>query len=257
MAEHVAVVMPAYNEAEGISGFIQEILGALEPLADELSVHVADDRSTDDTAAVAGEDDRRVEVATQPENHGHGPTAVAAYRLGLASGADIVVHVDGDGQFGGPDIARVLEALRSTGATAVHGVRHGRADPWYRRILSSSLRVWSRLLADHAVPDVNTPLRAYRREPLVDLLDALPPHPLVPHVHMSILEARWGMTVRYVAVRSLPRRGVSQTGTMWGGRSRSLSLPPRSLVRFVGRAIAEVRAARRHRTPSARTRSGT
>ena len=47
MAEHVAVVMPAYNEAEGISGFIQEILGALEPLADELSVHVADDRSTE------------------------------------------------------------------------------------------------------------------------------------------------------------------------------------------------------------------
>ncbi len=248
--------MPAYNEAEGISGFIAEIIDAVSPLVGTLTVHVADDCSTDDTAGVVrAQGDARVEVVTQPANRGHGPTAIAAYRLGLASGADLIVHVDGDGQFRGSDIARVLSAAETTGAAAVHGVRRGRTDPWYRRVLSGSLRLGSRLLVPRAIPDMNTPLRAYPREALIELLEALPENPLVPHVHLSILEARWRMPVRYVAVRSLPRRGQSSTGTMWGQRTRRVSLPPRALVVFVWRASAEVCVAGWRRAPAAHRRS--
>lgn len=237
---HLAIVMPAYNEAEGISGFIAEIREHVTPLADRLDIIVADDRSTDDTAeAVAGLGIDGVRVETQPANRGHGPTALAAYRAGLATGADVILHVDGDGQFDGSDFPRVLRALVSENADVVHGVRRGRDDPWYRRLLSASLRVLIRPFAGRAVPDINTPMRAYRAPVLRTLVDALDSGSLVPHVHFSLAEARCGMRLRYVAVRSLPRRGAETTGTMWGASGQPV-LPPRRLRRFALDALGEL-----------------
>lgn len=235
---HLAIVMPAYNEAEGIRGFIDEIRGHVSPLAGRVSFVVADDRSTDETVAVLrGIDDVRVEP--QPVNRGHGPTALAAYRAGLALEPDLLVHVDGDGQFIGRDFARILAAADDTGADVVHGVRHSRTDPWYRRALTAAVGMLIAATAGHRVPDVNTPLRAYRPEALRMLIDAVPAEAQVPHVHFSLAEARSGLTVRYLRVRSIPRRGASTSGTMWGGGVKGM-LPPKRLRTFAGVALREL-----------------
>jgi hypothetical protein len=81
-------------------------------------------------------------------------------------------------------------------------------------------------------------LRAYRPAALRVLVDAVPADALVPHVHFSLAEARGGFVVRYVAVRSIPRRGSSTSGTMWGGGVKALVPPPR-LRRFVVDALRE------------------
>lgn len=238
--EHIAVVMPAYNEADGIAGFLQEIVDHVAPRCGRLSVIVADDRSTDATASVVAQLELPgVEVQTQAANRGHGPTALAAYRAGLATSADLIVHVDGDGQFTGEDIARVIAALGAESADVVHGVRRGREDPWYRRVLSAGLRLVVRPFAGRGVPDINTPLRAYRPEVIATLLDAVGPDALVPHVHFSLAEARRRMRVRYVAVRSLPRRGSETTGTMWGTSGQPM-LPPPRLRAFARDALIEL-----------------
>ena len=234
---HLVVVMPAYNEAEGIAGFIDELRESLTPLTEDLTVVVADDRSTDDTAQVAAAlDDVRVE--TQAANRGHGPTALAAYRAGLALDPDAIVHVDGDGQFLGEDLAAVALALARTGADVVHGVRGGRTDPWFRRALTAAVRVLVAAAAGRGIPDVNTPLRAYRPSVARALVAAVPENALVPHVHFSLAEVRAGYRVRYVCVRSIPRRGASATGTMWGRASR-IALPPRRLRAFARDALRE------------------
>ncbi|MDO5635403.1 MAG: glycosyltransferase family 2 protein [Micrococcus sp.] len=234
----IAVVMPAYNEAEGIRGFIDEIREHLSPLTERLVFVVADDRSTDETvAALAGVPDVRVE--SQRTNCGHGPTAIAAYRAGLGEHADLIVHVDGDGQFLGADIARLVSAFERTGADVVHGVRRSRTDPWYRRTLTGAVAAMIAVTARRPVPDVNTPLRAYRPDTIRQLLDALPGDAAVPHVHLSLAEARGGFAVRYLEVRSIPRRGESASGTMWGGGVTAW-IPPQRLRRFALRALAEV-----------------
>lgn len=234
---HLAVVMPAYNEAEGIGGFIDEIRTAVAPLAERVTFVVADDRSTDGTAAaLSGIDD--IDVQTQPANRGHGPTALAAYRGGLALSPDAIVHVDGDGQFLGSEIASAVRALGRTGADVVHGVRHSRTDAWYRRLLTAGVRLLTAVIVGRGVPDVNTPLRAYRPEALQILVNAVPSDALVPHVHFSFAEVRAGFAVRYLSVRSIPRRGASSTGTMWGKVARP-SLPPKKLVLFALSALRE------------------
>lgn len=241
--DHVAVVMPAYNEAEGIAGFIDELRAHIAPVADTVTFVVADDHSTDATLeslaeAAAAHPDIRVEP--QPVNRGHGPTALAAYRAGLALAPDVIVHVDGDGQFVGDDFPRIIRALVDEGADAVHGVRTGRTDPWYRRTITGAVRVVVAGAAGRGIPDVNTPLRAYRPAALRELVDAVPADALVPHVHFSLAEARSGMRVRYLRVRSIPRRGESAAGTMWGTQPAQPKLPPQRLRRFVAQAAREL-----------------
>lgn len=234
---HLVVVMPAYNEEEGIRGFIDEIREHVSPLVQRVTFAVADDRSTDATVAVLdGIDD--VHVHPQSVNRGHGPTALAAYRAGLALEPDLLVHVDGDGQFIGPDFARLILAAESTDADVVHGVRHSRTDAWYRRVLTGAVGLMIAAAAGRRIPDVNTPLRAYRPEALRPLLDALPGDALVPHVHFSLAEARSGLRVRYLSVRSIPRRGASVNGTMWGGGVKGL-IPPARLRQFTAAALRE------------------
>lgn len=235
---HLAVVMPAYNEAEGIRGFIDEIRDHVSPLAARVSFVIADDRSTDETARVF-DDVTDVEVLTQPANRGHGPTALAAYRAGLASGPDLLVHVDGDGQFLGADFERLISAAVSTCADVVHGVRDGRTDPWYRKALTSAVGLLIAAASGRQIPDVNTPLRAYRPAALRALMDAVPADASVPHVHFSLAEARGGFFVRYVRVASIPRRGESANGTMWG-RAAGVRLPPKRLRQFATAALQEV-----------------
>lgn len=234
---HLAVVMPAFNEVEGIQGFIDEIRDSVSGLADRVTFHVADDRSTDATASVF-DDVSDVTVEVQPLNRGHGPTALAAYRAGLAVDPDVLVHVDGDGQFYGSDFPRLIGALASEGADVVHGVRDGRTDPWYRKVLTGSVGLLIAVFAGRRIPDVNTPLRAYRPETLRLLVEAIPADASVPHVHFSLAEARAGFVVRYLRVASIPRRGASTTGTMWG-RGSSVTLPPKRLRRFVRLALVE------------------
>jgi dolichol-phosphate mannosyltransferase len=239
--QSLAVVMPAYNEAEGLPEFLAEVADALRPLADELHIVVVDDRSTDATASVL-EALRPtlpgLQVIRAEHNRGHGPTALAAYRAGLALEPDIVVHVDGDGQFLGRDIARVARATAL--ADVVHGVRDGRTDPWFRRVLTAWVGSGVALLVGTRIPDVNTPLRAYRPQALRRLLAEVPQEALVPHVEFSIAETRLGVTRRYVRVRSIPRRGSTETGTMWGAVKRPPRLPSKRLLSFSAHAAAEV-----------------
>ncbi|WP_430645837.1 glycosyltransferase family 2 protein [Agromyces sp. GXS1127] len=240
--DHLVVVMPAYNEAEGLPGFLTEIHEHLAPLAARLDLVVVDDRSTDDTYRVLGELGERLpglRAIRADANRGHGPTALAAYRAGLEGSPDLILHVDGDGQFHGSDLARAVRAAQSTEADVVHGVRRGREDPWFRRALTFGVGLVIAAAVGRRVPDVNTPLRVYRPAPLRELLELVPSDALVPHVHFSLAEVRRGYVVRYVDVASLPRRGSNQTGTMWGVE-RPPKLPPKRLRRFAVAAANEL-----------------
>jgi dolichol-phosphate mannosyltransferase len=236
----LAVVLPAHNEEEGIAGFLPEIAAALAPHVATLEFFVVDDLSTDGTAQALARlaQTLPLTVLANAENLGHGPSALRAWRAGLDSGADVIVHVDGDGQFLGSDFPRLLAALE--GADGVHGVRQHRSDAWYRRVLTQLVRMLARPLAGRSVADVNTPLRAYRREALARLLERVPAGSLVPHVHFSIAEKRLGIRIVECRVTSIPRRGSVTGGTMWGAATKPRRLPSRRLMLFAWHALVEV-----------------
>ena len=234
----VAVVMPAWNEAEGIAGFLRELnddLSRFDP-----TFIVVDDCSADDTADVVravAASGVQVEVHTNDRNLGHGPSTLRALRLGLDMNPDAIVALDGDGQFVGSDVASVVEKLLTSQADVVEGVRRERNDPLYRRGVSAATRglVWARTRQHPA--DANTPLRAYGPIVLSQLLAVLPPLASTPNLLISAICRRSGLRIMEIPVRSIPRRGSDQQGSTW--KNRSKSLPSRRFVDFCTNATRE------------------
>jgi dolichol-phosphate mannosyltransferase len=232
--------MPAYNEAEGIGEFLVELHSALGRWNPEFIV--VDDASTDGTSAAVREviNTRpavNVAVHVNAENQGHGPSTLTALRMGLSHDPDAVVAIDGDGQFTGADVARVVQALFDGDAEIVEGVRTARGDAFYRQAtsLATQALVWSRCRT--WPEDANTPLRAYRPQVLQTLLTNVPENALTPNLIISALSRRQHLTIAMVPVASLPRRGSSAHGSTW--ESRRASLPNKRFIRFCAQAAAQ------------------
>ncbi len=236
----VAVAIPAYNEAEGIEEFLLEIDAALAPMSSELVLVVVDDASTDSTpAALAALESRltaTLETIRSPVNRGHGPSVLQAYRRALEHKADFVLQVDGDGEFHGSDLRRVLVLLLDQ-AHAACGVRRFRQDPWFRMAMTRLLRLYVRGGFGVRARDPNCPLRGYESALLAEQLALLPPACLIPNLYLTVIAARRGAALVEVDVSHRVRRGRSPSGSSW--RSRGPSPIPWRLVRFSIAALAE------------------
>ena len=241
----LAVAIPAYNEADGIAGFLQEIDAALAPHTSSLRLIVIDDASTDRTSQVLDQMaptlSAELEVIRNPVNQGHGPSVMLGYRRALDGGPDLVMQVDGDGQFHGADLRRLL-VLMLDGARATSGVRRFRQDPWFRMAMTRLLRGYVHLGFDVAARDPNCPLRGYDAALLAELLAALPESCLIPNLYLTIVAARRGVALVEVDVSHRVRRGSSSGGTTW--RQSAYSPIPWRLVRFSLAALGESRAFR-------------
>jgi glycosyltransferase involved in cell wall biosynthesis len=241
----VAVAIPAYNEAEGIGGFVREIERALLTRVSRLWIVVIDDDSTDRTRQVIEslrpELSATLEVVSNPANRGHGPSVLEGYRLALAHDPDYVLQVDGDGQFHGSDLRRLLVLLIDD-AHAVSGVRRFRQDPWFRMVMTRLLRGYVHFSFGVAARDPNCPLRGYEAALLEELLAALPDECLIPNLYLTVVASRRGVALLEVDVSHRVRRGGSAEGTTWKRGPRS-PIPWR-LVQFSIAAMRESRSFR-------------
>jgi dolichol-phosphate mannosyltransferase len=232
----VAVVMPAWNESEGIRSFLVEIAEAMDGLT--LTFVVVDDCSTDDTgSAAASLDIPAVEVKVDRNlvNRGHGPSTVTALWLGLNLCTDIVVAVDGDGQFTGADMRLLVDVLVTGEFDVVEGLRRERGNPLYRRVASLGTRALVATKAHSWPTDANTPLRAYRNDVLSGLLSCVPADSITPNLVISAATRRWKLRVAEVPVVVRDRLGESAVGTTWG--ARAASIPTSRFVKFCWNGI--------------------
>jgi len=124
--DKVAVVVPAYNEAESVGDVIRQI--PPEVCGEPTAVLVVDDGSRDDTseeAAKAG-----AIVARHVINRGGGAALRTGYRLMAESGALVVVTLDADGQHLPSEMERLVKPVLDDEVDVAHGSRVlGSADP--------------------------------------------------------------------------------------------------------------------------------
>jgi glycosyltransferase involved in cell wall biosynthesis len=236
----VALAIPAYNEADGIAGFLTDMDAVLAELCDQHWFVIINDVSTDNTMDVleslkpqlAGE----LIAETNAVNSGHGPTVLNAYERALATGADWIMQVDGDGQFEAEDI-ELLFRHGSGGASMVTGQRTVRFDPWYRKVVTGILPAMLRAGFGVKRRDINCPFRLYRADVVRGILADVPRDSLTPHVLMTVLEDRHAERHVEVPVQHRPRRGDSEAGTMFGARD---ILIPKKLLIFLGGAFKQL-----------------
>lgn len=122
----VAVLIPAYNEAENIATVLERIPD--EVCGQPIAVLVVDDGSRDGTGDIAEE--AGAVVARHVINRGGGAALRTGYRLLSQSGANIVVTLDADGQHLPSEMHRLVEPVLKGEVDVAHGSRVlGEAEP--------------------------------------------------------------------------------------------------------------------------------
>jgi hypothetical protein len=159
----VAIVIAAYNEADGIPA-------VLETLPDEVcglptDVIVVDDGSSDGTSAALASS--RARVVTCPANRGQGAALRLGYRVARDHGARYILTTDADGQYAVSDMPALLAPLLEGRADFVTGSRILGHQETRDRVRRTGVHVFAwlaSLLTGQRFTDTSFGLRAMRAE---------------------------------------------------------------------------------------------
>jgi len=194
----VSVIIPAYNEEEGIASVVAGVLagGAWR------EVLVVDDGSTDRTAERAASAGAR--VVRHPYNKGNGAAVKTGVRV--ATG-DVVLLMDADGQHDPADAARIVAPV------GVHdmviGARSARDQDLVRALGNGVFKAVASWLTGRPIPDLTCGFRAARRDRMLEVLHLLPNGFSYPTTScLAFLKA--GHNVAFEPIRARPRVSASK-----------------------------------------------
>ena len=208
----VSVVLPCYNERDHVRAELERITVALEASGLSYEVLAIDDASTDGTLTVLAE-----AAATMPHlqvipfrrNGGSG----TARRIGtLRARGEIVVWTDADLTYPNqriPELVRML--LDDPSYDQVVGARTSEegTHKWLRVPAKWFIRKIAERLSNQRIPDLNSGLRAFRREVALPYLPLLPAgFSCVTTITMAFLSNQHD--IRYVPIEYSRRAGRSK-----------------------------------------------
>src|SRR5262245_5548779 len=227
----LAIVLPAYNEADRIGPALDELFGYLHRrgndardgapgagrLPGSIDVLVVDDGSTDDTAAI---------VEARPEADGHGPDGTslsvlrvphggkgAAVRAGmLAATADLIVFADADMATPPDQIPLLVAALVDHDVSLGSRIQADGSDmrasqPAYRRLLGKAFHLLASIWVVGPVQDTQCGFKGFRRAAAHDLFGRQRITSIVFDVEVIYLARRRGYGMAIVPITWADRRG--------------------------------------------------
>ena len=161
-----AIIIPVHNEESSIRMTLDKVL---KHYADKAEIIVVNDGSTDNTSAIVSEYPG-IKYITHKHQYGYG----AALKSGITStDRGIVCFIDADGQHNSEDIQRLVDNVGE--ADMVIGSRGRRA---YLNLIRAPgkyvIRVISNYLAGQKIPDLNSGLRAIKRNVILRYIHLLP-----------------------------------------------------------------------------------
>jgi glycosyltransferase involved in cell wall biosynthesis len=214
----LSVVIPAYNEEQGIAQIIDRVLAIRPQLSevgvDDLEVIVVDDGSRDKTAEIAGQYEH-VCLLRHKVNQGYGAALKTGF--GRARG-DLLGFLDADGTYPPEQFPELCRVALAEKADLVIGSRMAGAEsemPLVRRIGNMIFANLVSLLSNQRISDSASGMRVIRREilphlyPLPDGLNFTPV--------MSTRALHEKITMREVPIRYRERVGRSKLSVLRDG----------------------------------------
>ncbi len=200
----VSIIIPAYNEEKAIAEVATDIKSAMKKVDYEYEIIVVDDHSKDKTAeVVSGIKD--VRLVKHKYNKGVG----AARKTGiLHAKGKYIVMTDGDGTYPAENIPQLLSFLPEYDMAV--GARKEEMGTWkiLRSFAKGILLKIACLVSETNIPDLNSGLRAFRKEASLKFFGILPDgHSWVTTITLAFLSN--GYSVKYIPIDYFKRKGKS------------------------------------------------
>jgi len=151
------VCIPAFNEEGAIGKLVRKTLSYVD------SVVVCDDGSSDNTAKEA--ENSGAHVIVHDENRGKGSALKSLFEHARHSSADIIVTIDGDGQFLPEEIKKLTKPIIEKTSDVVVGYRFDNDTemPSYRKIGNKILDHATNIATSISIRDTQSGFRAYSK----------------------------------------------------------------------------------------------
>ncbi len=163
----LSIVIPAYNE-QAVIGDV--IAGLKEELKNKnYEIIVVDDGSTDKTFEIAT--GLGVKVIRHEFNKGYGASLKTGTR---ESSGEIVLFLDGDGQHNPKDVRPLLKHFPEYDMVVGARTKSSSYKPLLRRPGKRILSMFANFLAGTKIPDLNSGLRAFKKDILLKYIHLLP-----------------------------------------------------------------------------------
>lgn len=168
--QFISIVIPAYNEQEGIGETLETIFRTMDAAGYDYEVIVVDDGSTDHTGDRVREFPRARLVA-HTRNRGSGASTNTGIRHARG---EIIVMTDGDGTYPVQDIPRLLAELEGVDMVIGARTRETGTLRFFRTPAKWFIRNLASYLTDTKIPDLNSGLRAYKKANALKYVHILP-----------------------------------------------------------------------------------
>ena len=151
------VCIPAFNEEGAIGKLVRKTLSYVD------SVVVCDDGSSDNTAKEA--ENSGAHVIVHDENRGKGSALKSLFEHARHSSADIIITIDGDGQFLPEEIKKLTKPIIEKTSDVVVGYRFDNDTemPSYRKIGNKILDHATNIATSIPIRDTQSGFRAYSK----------------------------------------------------------------------------------------------
>ena len=205
------VQIPCYNEENTLPQTVADIPRQI-PGVDQVEVLIIDDGSNDRTVAVAKEIGVD-HIVRNKRNLGLARTFRRGLDACLKLGADIIVNTDGDNQYAGADIPKLIQPILAGKAELVIGDRQTGKIPHFsplKKLLQKFGSGVVRRLSGVQVPDAVSGFRAISREAAIKL-NIISSYSYT--IEMIIQAGKKQMAVAHVPIRTNPQTRESRLFT--------------------------------------------
>lgn len=200
----ISIVIPAYNEENGIVDSVSWVRDVMEKSKYEYEIIVVDDGSTDRTSERVRSTGAR--VVRQDVNQGYG----ASLKTGICSAkGDWIVITDADSTYPADRIPDLLRHANDN--DMVVGARIGSAAkiPLIRRPAKWVLAQLANYLAETKIPDYNSGLRVFRKS-LAERFFKILPQGFSFTTTITLSSLTNGYRVKYIPIEYFKRTGKSK-----------------------------------------------
>ncbi len=203
--EFVSVVIPVYNEEEAIADDLDLIKKTMDASGLPYEIIVVNDGSTDRSVEIISSRPW-VKLVHHERNRGNG----AARTTGIkAARGDVVIMTDGDGTYPNQDMPKLLEYMKQYDMVIGARVKEMGTIRWLRTPAKWFIRKLASYLTETEIPDLNSGLRAFRKDLAFKYLHILPnTHSWVSTITIALLSD--GYAVKFVPIDYYTRKGQSK-----------------------------------------------